>query len=550
MRPISRPLAPFVRLLVLPLAAACTGSNPADHSGTTNSGDDSQPVEHDTAPPPFDPTTDCDALGMPSIPFVDATASPILYETAADITLNTTDGAWNLKTEWSGCDVYLFVPDDPKQNQGLPYATWSKKKDNKTLIDTMPLNTQIFFLSSEMGTDSRQAALDAMKADVDAQLDTYDADTKAWKSRHIHYVTDKTTKADGWLGEALTSPGVGAGIDRMQRVREIGSMADPTRYDSSISWFDSNIVMVANEAVYYNFEAARQEKLDAEDATIVPAWQSQEVYGSADIDITLPDAATMATFDTLELDMTKLCVGDGEYGACPAWDYLDYVYLCDAADNTVCNTELGRWITTYWREGRWVTDVSPLLGLLKDGGTRRLRIQNSNDYVTTLNLRLSDSGTETDHPSEAQVIYTGGYVSATFNDRDPLSIDVPADVSRVALGVVMTGHGNPGCMEFCGTEHTFNVNGTDNVFSFPITDQSYGCMDQIGEGTVPNQYGTWWYGRDGWCPGKQVDMEVTDITDQVLFGQTNTFNYTFANLDGTLDDGGNIVLNAWLIYYR
>lgn len=528
-------------LLALSLVG-CPDAKPA------HSANDSQPIGgDDTAPPSLDPTTDCDTLGMPSVAFVDADPSAKIYDIAADLTLQTTEGEWNLKQNWSGCDAYLFISDAPAQNQGVDYETWSKKKDNKALIDVLPLNTHVFFLASDRADEDRQLALDELKDSIEDQLAEYDAETRAWKERHIHYVTDKSTKAESWLGDTLSSPNWGVGIDRTQRLRYIGSMADPERYNGE--WFDSNLSLVANEAVYYNYEATRQAALDAEGATLVTAWTGEDIYGGADIDITLPDAATMATFDKLELDMTKLCVGDGEYTECPAWDYLDYVYLCDPDDPDTCTTELGRWITTYHREGRWITDVSPLLGLLKDGGTRRLRIQNSNEYLTTLTLRLSDTG-GTDRPSEAQLLYTGAYVSSTYNDREPLTIDVPDDVTRVGIGVVMTGHGNPGCMEFCGTEHNFTVNGADNLFTYTLGDQTWGCMDQIEQGTVPNQYGTWWFGRNGWCPGKQVDMQLVDVTDQVLFGQANTIDYEFTNLDGSLDSGGNIVLSTWLVYYR
>ena len=37
--------------------------------------------------------------------------------------------------------------------------------------------------------------------------------------------------------------------------------------------------------------------------------------------------------------------------------------------NCPCSTEMARWITTYGREGRWVTDVSPFLAFFKDGGS-------------------------------------------------------------------------------------------------------------------------------------------------------------------------------------
>lgn len=547
----------MVRLLVsspLLLLAACAGSSdnesvPKDDS----SGDSPADSAHDTAV--FDPTTDCDALGFPSVAFQDVAASAKLYDVAADITLATTEGDWNLRENWSGCDVYLFIPEEPAQNQGAPDPTWSKKKDNKALIDTMPLNTHVFFLSSERSDEDRLAALDELKSTIDPQLDEYDDATRAWKERHIHYVTDRDGKADGWLGDSLSSPGWGVGIDREQRVRYIGSMADPERYDSSYGWFYPNISLVANEARYYNYEAVRQAALEAKGATVVQAFTGEVISDggwagvTTSVDVVLPDAATMRTFDTLELDLTMLCEGDGEYTECPAWDYINSAYLCDADDDTVCTTELGRWITTYHREGRWVHDVSPLLALLKDGGTRRVSFYSQQPYQVTLSLRLSDQGLA-DRPDEVRVLYTGGGVSSAYNDREPQEIEVPADVTRVGLGVVMSGHGNPGCFEFCGTEHNFTVNGNDNLFTYEITNQTWGCMDRIEGGTVPNQYGTWWYGRNGWCPGQQVNMDVVDVTDEVLFGQANSFDYELTNLDGSLDSGGNIDLVTWLVFYR
>ena len=554
MRLIGPRLATITAHLTVAFTVACTGSNTPIPAGDDSATDSPK----DTAPAVFDPTSDCAALGLPSVPFVDAADSAKLYDSAADFTVQTTEGDWNLQQNWSGCDVYLFVPDEPRQNTGAPTATWEKKKDNKALVDSLPDNTHLFFVSTQTGDTNRTAALDALKADIDDQLSTYDEETAAWKARHIHYVTERASRIEGWLGETLASPAWGVGIDRTQRVRYIGSFADPERYNSSYGWFEPNISMVNNEARYYNYEAQRQEALDAEGATLVQAWTGEVVQdpgwagARSTLDIELPDAATMATFDTLELDLTMLCQGDGEYGECPAWDYINWGYLCREDDPDTCDIELGRWITTYHREGRWVHDVSPLLAYLKNGGTRRLTFYSQQPYNVSLTLRLSDKGS-VDRPEEAQVLYTGGGLSPTYNDREPVTVDVPADISRVALAVVMSGHGqngNPACMEFCGSEHNFSVNGYDNLFTYAITNSTYGCMDQIEQGTVPNQYGTWWYGRNGWCPGKQVDMKVVDITEQVLFGQANTFDYNVANLDGSLESGGDLIVTTWLVYYR
>lgn len=42
-----------------------------------------------------------------------------------------------------------------------------------------------------------------------------------------------------------------------------------------------------------------------------------------------------------------------------------------------------------------------------------------------------------------------------------------------------------------------------------------GCTNLVKDGAVPNEYGTWLYGRGGWCDGLQVDPWRIDITAQV-----------------------------------
>lgn len=39
---------------------------------------------------------------------------------------------------------------------------------------------------------------------------------------------------------------------------------------------------------------------------------------------------------------------------------------------------------------------------------------------------------------------------------------------------------------------------------------------QVLEGTVPNEHGTWLYGRGGWCNGAAVPLHVVDITTALL----------------------------------
>jgi hypothetical protein len=107
------------------------------------------------------------------------------------------------------------------------------------------------------------------------------------------------------------------------------------------------------------------------------------------------------------------------------------------------------------------------------------------------------------------------------------------------------------CAEFCEVENTFAANGTPNVISFPVAGADDGCMQQVDSGTVPNQYGTWWFGRAGWCPGRQADMVTIDVTDQAELGAENAIAYeAWYGSTPYPGDGAGIEIKSWLVVYE
>lgn len=60
--------------------------------------------------------------------------------------------------------------------------------------------------------------------------------------------------------------------------------------------------------------------------------------------------------------------------------------------------------------------------------------------------------------------------------------------------------------------------------------QEVGCAEEVDTGVTPNEYGTWLYGRDGWCNGRDVFPWIVDVTDDVADGTSasgsNTLSYT------------------------
>ncbi len=499
-----------------------------------------------------EPIDECELLGLTPRPFADAADDSALYATAADLTIATTEGDYNLKDRWTGCDALLFIQDEPRQttSPSWPIPLWDR--DVNTLFERAPKNTRFFFVSVHSGIDAL-TAIGGLEPKVDEALAAMTEEDRVWWSRRVHFITQAAGSLPGWLGAVMTHPRWGVGIDRFQRIRYIGSYADPTRYDNGLGWFAPNLSMAANEVVQYNFEAEREARLEAQGATVVNVFPGGTGSDGSATDVALPDAATMAGFDSMELDMTMACIGDGEFGDCPAWDYMSYVYICDdPQDPENCTTELGRWITTYHREGRWVHDVSGLLPLFSSGGTHRFKFQCQNSYEVKLDLRLFTQG-KAAKPATATYLFDsfGVPFNATYNDGfQPMDIVIPAETAKVELASIISGHGmeSPGnCAEFCVTSHHFFVNGTENVVTLSDADAQYGCMDQVDQGTVANQYGTWWYGRSGWCPGKEVPFQVIDITDQVTIGGSNTFDYEGYYNGQPYTGSASIRLRSWLI---
>lgn len=510
---------------------------------------------------PFVPLPDdfsCEALSLPVRAFEAAEPSTALYATAPDFSIETENGAWRFSEEWTGCETYLFILENPRQASGWRHALW--ERDVEALLKKLPENTQVFFVPSSADPTFIENALAQVKTQANAYLSTLDDETRSRWHYRLHYVTQSPAMMEGWIQSALTDPRWGIGIDRFQRLRYIGSFADYRRFDQSKEWFAPNIMMAANEAIYYNFEAEREAKLQEHEALVIEAFGGETlsdpgwagVRGYANVEF--PNAETMATFDTLELDLYLGCVGEGEYGDCPAWDYIVHLYLCDEEDEEICDTEIGRWITTYHREGRWVHDISALLPYIANGGNRRVAFYTQQPYEVSLSFRLMNQAKET-KPKGMEFLFTGGSFSADYNDKyEPILVTIPEDASRVELATVITGHGMemPGnCAEFCNTTHHFFVNGTENVLDFPMAGASEDCMDQTASGTVPNQYGTWWYGRSGWCPGKEVPLTITDITSQVTLGAENRFEYEGLFQGEPYSSGAaNIRMTSWVVWHE
>lgn len=569
-------------LLVFSILSGCSSDEPGD-TGTT--------------PEPVDV---CEALGLPVAAWHEGPYATALRGIAGDFTVPTTAGDWNFAENFTGCETYLFVPSFPRQATDWSDTIWDN--DVPELFEKLPRNTHLFFVSSADNPDARDAELALIEKKVENRLSKLSEEEAEWRRERVHYVTRTVRRVEGWVGDYLRSPGYGFGIDRFQRIRDIGSLADGERYDQGVGWFAPNLAHVAHEAIYYDFEAARQQQLDAQDAEVIRVWTEHAISdphwsGRKDtIEVELPSAADLARYDTLELDLAQTC-GDRELGSCPAWDRLTHLYVCDAPlpppspdelatqectpgdtlpcdcadpdgtpdqgtrtcndDGTgydacacACDAEIGRWVTTYHREGRFLSDASFALPWLAKGGTVRLGYHSIDPWEVTLDLRFTTRGVS--RPTTTRPLFQGGSFGPEYNDKyAPIEVEIPAGAKKVELAYLITGHGMemPGnCAEFCNTNHRFGVNGKEHLVDFPETADPEHCQNDVANGTVPNQYGTWFYGRSNWCPGKQVDPVYIDITSEVQPGATATFTYS-GDYNGAPyhSNGASISLSSWLV---
>ena len=88
--------------------------------------------------------------------------------------------------------------------------------------------------------------------------------------------------------------------------------------------------------------------------------------------------------------------------------------------------------------------------------------------------------------------------------------------------------------EFCATEHRFTLNGKAPHVKrqlLPATDAALGCAEEVDSGVTPNEYGTWLYGRDGWCNGREVAMWVEDVTADLALDEQGGGGATAATLE-------------------
>ena len=539
----------------------------ADGSEASDAGPEAAPDVPAIEEPegPVDPADFCASLSLPVRPFeTEGDFGTGRHQKAADFSFPQFDGtAWSLSESWTGCDSYIFLG-SARTNSGLDNTSvWVR--DLMTLLQISKPNVHYFFVPTRT-TGEAMGEVTAMNAQVTEVLGQMTAEDAAHWSERLHVAGGHVSQLGSWLSNLLGSGYggyYGAAIDRRQEVRYMGNFADVARYSQELSdageWmWEENMAYAAYEAQHFDYEVERDAYLASqEDVTVLTPLDKEVFGGKREVELTLPDAATMSTFDTLEFDLNMDCPdpAGGEFGNCGPWDYLAYIHLKEVDEaGEVTWRELARFITTYHREGRYLVDATPMLVFLAAGGTHTLRVDvSSQSYMTTLDVRLRNAGKGI-RPVAAHYLFSGGGFGSTYSDKySPIDVEIPETAAKVELWAIITGHGMSAynCAEFCDHRHTFTVNGDYFQKGHPEVNNQSGCVSEVANGMVPNQGGTWWFGRGGWCPGQQVEPWTADVTEVSPAGGTTTVSY-----QGTLgsltppDGAGNIRMVSYLVIYE
>ena len=506
------------------------------------------------------------AVVQEPVPWTSANTLDGPMQVVPQFSFPTLNGTFNFNNRWTGHDVYFFMFKYTDSNGNNNGATWSQNPGK--FIRNLPENTHLFYGSFDNSYHSdvvnqRNAVLAGLSISEEAH----------WDAR-IHYIDMDASNLGGGLGSMISSfnSPFFMGIDRFQLARETGSLYAWTTQSND----PYHLSFEPNQWVA-EFPAKIREQDPAVHAVSIMDYQQHtggwnsgySSFSNGTFD--LPE--NLSSYDTLEVYHEHACYertnryqkSDGTYGGCHEWDYLAYLFACDEDNSSVCNTEAVRWITTYGREGMWLTDISPYLFMFNDNEDRRFKYAGANRGHLTVTFLFSDWGSGS-RAVDATYAFSGGQFDGTYNNESKynrqLNFTVPSSATSVEIVATITGHGfnkdTANCAEFCDHEHHYTMGQHHTYESHPLVNSNEGCENEVDNGVVANQFGSWPFGRAGWCAGQDVKQWTYDITDWTDNGTNNTNHLVYRGYyngadyvpsDGIGNGGRNIRAVVWIVFY-
>ena len=458
------------------------------------------------------------------------------------------ENCWDFESEWNGEDNYVFIHYNPSNNNSTemwsdqcPGNICSNGSDRLTLLEKSGMNTHYFFLSS--GPNAEQDILliqqdfnSLIEQNMDIELQEH------WKA-HLHFIPTKSSELNNWISSRING-NYSFSIDRFQRIKQAGYLGNPAGFTGFYMNF------LAHEATYHDYEwnVLNEDESTYDEITVFERAHYTGGWASTiETIVEFPDVETLDNYSGMSIELLRGCPdANGNYSdqGCDDYDRIARMFICNE-DGSNCN-EAARWITPFDRQPHHLTDISPFISMIKSGGNKMVKFQESGwpNSLLTMRFRFYHGEDLTDTPQTFQPMWVGTIpFNPDFDDNTPpIVFEVPDDATKVEFVSYITGHGwgstgTFNCAEFCNSKHIFTVNGGVHEFetAYPEAGDNDYCMEPetIAQGVKPNQYGTWGYGRAGWCPGQDVHPMVTDITDYISTGEENVIDYDACRVQGT-----------------
>ena len=498
---------------------------------------------------------------------------------------------WNLEDNWTGNDSYIFIHFDASVSTSS--ALWGSNT-RETLLNISPENVHYFFISNRSQYESDMIQMKDIYDDI--LINFSSEQQEHWKSHlhFINQKTSELdnwleTSLTGNYSIAIDS------FQKIRQIGYLGNPAsfsgtyvhylahEALYFDYENNTFSDNgesydEIIIFDEDIYTGGWASTiSELID------VPSEFSSLAYNKMEVELLrgCPDGnggySDQGCDDYDRIAHMYFCEGqcyettyygntdetncidggnswDAEIGMCYSINYLDDVAQSDCSsesltwnENRECS-EISRWITPFDRQPHSLTDITPFLATLRsNGGEQKLiKFQESGwpNSLLTLKIRLYHGNNDNGAQREIHPLWNGTVqFNPSYGENRPAQIfTVPENATKVEFVSYITGHGwgSAGCFnccEFCNSKHIFSINGGVHEFdqSFPDASSSNYCMqpEVIQEtGVIPNQYGTWGYGRAGWCAGRDVKPYIMDVTNFIEIGQENVIDYDACRVSG------------------
>ena len=429
----------FALMLVL---AACSESKKTDEETITDDQDNYSDIDELNDSDPEPAVSDEDNKERTKSPdFEDLECGTAFGNYACDFTLPLDSGEWNFAENYSKDENYLFV--FYRVTNQTSTKIWKTRLYD--LFDKSPDNIHYFFL---VDTDKTTLAEEKAQIIKDSVQDAYDMIGNSDILKKIHIMSKPAPGTDPWITELLkkNESDFFFGIDRERRIRQGGSFS---------SWNSSSLPPEFNslykEAEYYDYEKKTADFISGNEANSIvfkglEKVPFEEEGWTKDLTFSI-DFQGLSGNGELCIMLEQLC---SDPKKCE-WDRLERLFLCDETGEK-CETEIGRWITTYGRSGKWLTDITALKPLFEKDGKYKFKFTVDGDnYVNNLDFIFVRNEKET------------GTITPLFNQREQFDetynshfepvIMESTEAKKAEIYAYITGHGNgseeANCAEFC-----------------------------------------------------------------------------------------------------